>query len=513
MRSQEVNDDARARILVRLAATGIGASALIMIALSLLRDGWAYPRIVLPAGGPPWDLPPAHVSLAAATVALWIAVVTGAGGVIAGLAAVGRGARPDLRWLLALAAFVVAVLTVLPPAGSTDAFDYAAYGRILALGHSPYLMTPYQLRLLHGPFAQSVPTTWQHVVSVYGPLASLEQFAAARLGGDSPARVTFWLKLWNAAAFAVVALLADRLLRAHPARRLRAHLLWTANPLLWWAIVASGHVDVLAAALGLSGLLVVGHRSDAAAPALYRALAAGALVGAAAGIKANYALYGLALAWALRRRPGLIAAASLAALAVLLAGYASFGPPAIRALADRRNLATADSFYRLLLTAQARTQLALIAAVLVAAVALLALRRLPPGPPAQPAIRPALALSAAWLLFWPYQYPWYFAMLLCLLAFYPASRLDWLALAPIAADTIATPAGSPAASLGRDAGLIHHAAVVVATPLVLLAAAAGLVALCLTGRWKLREPPRGGPPAGSRRSAAERVHATHLGQR
>ena len=33
----------------------------------------------------------------------------------------------------------VAVLVVLPPVGSTDALDYAVYGHIAALGHSPYV--------------------------------------------------------------------------------------------------------------------------------------------------------------------------------------------------------------------------------------------------------------------------------------------------------------------------------------------------------------------------------------
>jgi hypothetical protein len=489
-----MNDNARARLLVRLAAAGIGVSAMIMIALSLLRDSWAYPPVILPPGGPPWALPPAHVSLGAATVALWIAVAAGACGVAAGLTAVGRGARPDVRWLLALAAAVVAVLTVLLPAGSTDAFDYAAYGRILALGHSPYLMTPYHLRLLHGPFAHSVPTTWQHVPSVYGPVATAEQWLAARLGGASAARVTLWLKLWNSAAFAVVALVADRALRAVPARRLRAHLLWTANPLLWWDIIAAGHLDVLATAFGLCGLLVVDNRSDATAPALYRALAAGALVGAAAGIKANYALYALALAWALRRRPGLIAAASLAALAVLLAGYAWFGPPAIRALADRGDLASADTFYDLIFTtARSRAHLALIAAILVAAMTMLALHRLPAGHPARPAIRPAVALSTAWLLFWPYQYPWYFTMIVCLLMFYPATRLDWLVLAAIAAGTIAAPLGMPTSPLGHVVGLLHHLTVLILAPLVVLAAATALVVLCLTRRWNLRDMPSARP--------------------
>ena len=475
---------ASTRLLTLLAAAGIGAAMLIMIALSLLRDSWAYPPIVLPAGGAPWDLPPAHLRLGPATVALWIAVIVGTGGVAAGLAAIGRGARPRVRWLLAAAALVVTVLTVLPPVGSTDAFDYAAYGRIVALGHSPYLMTPYHLRLAHNVFARSVPSTWQHLVSVYGPVATAEQWLAARLGGMSAARVTFWLKLWNSAAFAAVAVAADRLLRADPGRRARAHLLWTVNPLLLWDIVAAGHLDVLAAAAGLLGLVVLGRLDEAAAPALPRVLACGALIGVAAGIKANYALFGLGAAWALRRWPASLAAAAGAALATTAPGYAWFGMPAIRALIGRSDQASAGSFYDLFIVASWRSHLALIAAVLVAVMALLALRRMPAGPPDLPAVRPALALSLAWLLFWPYQYPWYFAMVVCLLVLYPASRLDALVLAPIAAGTISAPAGAAGSSLGHAADLIHHLSLYVVTPLVLLAAAAGLAGLCLSGRWK-----------------------------
>jgi hypothetical protein len=484
-------DGARSRVLTWLAAVGIGSSILIMIALSLLRDGWQRPPIVLPALGPPWDLPTTHVSLGTASVALWIAVAAGTGGVIAGLAAIGRGARPSPRWLLIIAGIVVAVLTVLPPTGSTDAFDYAAYGRIVVLGHSPYLMTPYHLRRVHDALAGSVPVSWQHMVSVYGPLATVEQFLAAKLGGVSAARITFWLKLWNSVAFAVVALVADRLLRADPAGRLRAHLLWTLNPLLLWDVVAAGHLDVLAAAAGLLGLLVL-RRQPVDQPPLPRALASGALIGVAADIKANYALFGLGVIWALRRRPASLAVAACAALAVAVPGYAWFGVAAVRAVASRRNQASAGSFYDLLPVPQ--SYLALIAAALIIAVALLALQRMPAGIPDLPAVRPALAASTAWLLLWPYQYPWYATMIICLLIFYPASRLDWLVLAPIAVGTVTAPLGIAGAQLGRAADLIHDLSVGVLSPLVLLAAAAGLVALCLSGRWNPAEPDPGPNP-------------------
>src|SRR5262249_26609678 len=137
--------------------------------------------------------------------------------------------------------------------------------------------------------------------------AAGEAVLAAKLGGLSAARVVFWLKLWDAIAFGAVAFVADRLLRSDPARRLRAHLLWTINPLLLWDIIAAGHLDVLAAAVGLLGLLALGKQPDGARPGLIRVLAAGALIGIAADMKINYALFGLGLAWALRRSPARLA--------------------------------------------------------------------------------------------------------------------------------------------------------------------------------------------------------------
>ena len=97
-------------------------------------------------------------------------------------------------------------------------------------------------------------STWANAVSVYGPVATGAEWAAAKLGGTSLARITFWLKLEEALAFGAVMLALDRMLRSDSAMRLRAHLLWSANPLLLWEIVAGGHTDGLAAAFGLLGV-------------------------------------------------------------------------------------------------------------------------------------------------------------------------------------------------------------------------------------------------------------------
>jgi hypothetical protein len=485
-----------ARCLGWLAAAGISSSALVMIGASLLRSGWMAPPMVLPTSGPPWEIQSVHVRVVVVTVALWLAAILGGAGVAAGLAAVRGGVRVKARYLLVPGLLVVAVLTVLLPVGSSDSLDYAAYGRMVVLGHSPYVMTPYQLRFLHDPLSRSVPAEWDHQVTLYGPLATTEQFLAAELGGTSVARIVFWLKLCNAVAFGAVALALHRVLRSDPAARLRAHLLWTINPLLAWGLIAAGHLDVLAAAAGVLGLLVLGARPAdgltfagrrAISPGPLRAAAAGIAIGIAADIKIFYVLFGLGLAWALRRSPRALAAAVAGALAVLAPTYTWFGPPAIKALLARRDVTTVDNFYQLFSGAHGYVQLhvVLVAGLVVGCLAVLTLRRLPAGVLGSPAIRAALALSVSWLLVWPYQLPWYDAMIVCVLVLYPASRLDWLVLTRLTMGTIALMPGNAAPPTGQLLATIARISQLTVAPVVLLGVALGLVVLCLTGRWNL----------------------------
>jgi hypothetical protein len=482
--------DRLARGLAWSAVTGIVSAILIMIAASVIRNSWEHTFIVLPAVGPPWALH-APWSLPVVTVAMWAAALLGGGGMAAGLAAMSRGAWPPARLLLAVGLVAVAALTVLPPTGSTDALDYAAYGRMVVLGDSPYVMTPDQLRLMGDPVGRAVPHEWRRRVAVYGPLATAEQWAAAELGGTSAARIDFWLKLWTALAFGAVALALDRMLRSDPAQRARAHLLWSANPLLLWVLVAAGHVDVLAAAAGFLGLIVMRGRGPATDPGALRGFAAGLLVGAAADIKISYLLFGVGLAWAARRSVAAWLGAGAGAAVVLLPTYAWFGPPAARALLQRDSAASVDNYYQLFVGSHNRMfphQL-LLAGVLLAAVALLLLWRLPDGVADLPAIRPALAVGLAWLFIWPYQLPWYDAMVFCLLVLYPASRLDWLVVARLTAATFALMPGNAGFPPEHLLAVITSDSLFWWAPTVLLAAAVALVWLCLSRRWKMRRPP------------------------
>jgi hypothetical protein len=223
-------------------------------------------------------------------------------------------------------------------------------------------------------------------------------------------------------------------------------------------------------------------------------LAAGALIGAAADVKINYALFGLGLIWVLRRSFASLATAAVGALVVIAPGYAWFGMPAVRALSGRRNGTSADSYYRVFLGSSFQPHMAEIATVVVIAVAVLAYRRFPKGYPNQPVFRVALVLSVAWLFLWPYQFPWYDAMLICLLMFYPPTRLDWLVLGRIAVANLPNTPGNPFGPPGHAVYFVHHLIVYVIAPMTLFAAAVGLVWLCLSGRWNPREPIDPDPP-------------------
>jgi hypothetical protein len=323
----------------------IGVSVAAMIAVSAAGPSAAVAAMPRPGAGPPWwfDL---RLSPGLVTAVLWTAEAVGCAGVAAGLAAVARGARPSPRLLLTGALVAVAAFAVLPPAGSTDELSYAIDGRIVVVGHSPYVMTPGELRRTGDPVARLAPPTWVNTPSVYGPLATAEEWAAAELGGTSAARITLWLKLCNALAFGATALALDRLMRRDPASRARAHLLWSVNPLTLWAMIAGGHIDGVATALGFCGLIVLRVRQPAEVPSGLRAFAAGLLVGAATACKVTFGLFGLGVLWESRKSPLALAGAVTGFGVALVPGYAIVGWPAVRALAARTQGATWDNFYQ-----------------------------------------------------------------------------------------------------------------------------------------------------------------------
>ncbi|MGD0240073.1 MAG: hypothetical protein ABSB59_07065 [Streptosporangiaceae bacterium] len=513
-----------ARLAGWFSAVAITAAVLIMIVLSAAGPNVTVPRIPRAGQLPWWHA--LHLTATLVTVSLWAAMALGAAGVVAGLAAVARGARPRVRLVLAGAFLAVTALTVLPPAGSTDSISYAASGRTAVTGHSPYVMTPRQLQRSGDPVGKQIPSaeipsSWMNAVSVYGPLATAAEWGAAELGGTSLTRITFWLKLEEALAFGAVILALDRLVRADPRLRLRAHLLWSVNPLLLWEIVAGGHIDGLAVAFGLVGVAALRSRparepdgTQARAstvpastiPAVSAALA-GLLIGIATGIKVEYALLGLAVAWACQRSVRALRALAAAAAGfavVAVPAYLAAGIPAIKVLLTRGGGITWDTMYQLFWrpvlgythfsVSSVPPHLVLVSYLLFAAVALLALARFPDPVPGRPAVAPALALSLAWLFVTGFQRPWYDVMAVALLALYAASWLDWVVLIRLlAAATVYAQAVQNPAEPHWLYDIVQFDGMWL-TPAVRLLAAVALVWFCVSGRrgWRIRPEPSSG---------------------
>jgi hypothetical protein len=490
----------RSRFLGWISAAAIAVSLLLMIIVCV-----AGPSAVVPVIPRTWPLPPwwiaLHLSEVTVTALIYSAIVIGAAGVVCGLVAVRRGARPNLKLLVVGVVAAIALLTLLPPGGSTDSLSYASYGRIALIGHNPYVMTPAQLRASGDPIGLQSTRNWAIDPSLYGPVAIVADWTAAKLGGTTISYIVFWLKVMFALSFGVIALALDRLFRRDPAGRARAHLLWTVNPLMLWAVIGGDHIDGLGAGLGILGLLVArtatAEKGAKIPPA--RALVAGLLIGAAIGVKAPYFPLGLALAWSCRNSIKAAAAAAVGGVVALVPGYLIAGPAAIKDLQRTGSqLVTFDSFWRLFYPPFGYNSMprglevfAILGCVVVAAVLAW---RLPAGPPHLPAIRPAVVFMLAWLLVWPLQRPWYDAIAFCLLAVFPASRLDWLMLvrAVPAAMATATGAGGQAHPewLTDVIGFVGNDL----SPWVRLGTAVAAVILCLFGAWTLRRP-RAAPSA------------------
>jgi len=474
------------RGLVWTAAACITVSLLVMIGVSIAGPSISVPAMAhAPNGAPPWWV---SVEL----FVMWGTAVVAAIGVGAGLLAVARGARPPVRPMLVASFIVIAAFAFTPAAGTTDTQSYAIDGNMVVLRHSPYVYTPAQMVRLGDKLAVGSPPTWAQALSDYGPIATGEEWASAALGGHSMALITFWLKLFVAIAFGAVVLLFDRLFRDDQAMRLRAHLLWSLNPLLLWEIVASGHIDGLAVAFGVAGLVVLRFTRTGAMPTLARCAAAGTLLGAAAATKSPLALFLVGALWAVRRSPKRIASVLGGWLAVTGVAYAIAGEPALNVLFQRGQQITWDNLYQLFYRPfglagplgddQVPGFVFPLALTVFLCVAVLAFVRLPDRAPALPGVTPALALSLAWIFFWPFQRPWYDVMIIALLVLYPSSRLDAVVLIRLgfAAVTYMEAISVPHRDWFQQVQFFEGEWV---TSSVRLLAAVALIWMCVRGRW------------------------------
>ena len=481
----KVAAEARHRWIGRTVLTAIGVSIALMVSVGI--EGPSPVVVTFPVAPPlpPWYFH-THPSVTLVGIAVWLAVLVGAGGLGLGLVAVRQGWRPRPRRLIVGSVLAVMVLLVMPPAGSADMLLYVASGRIVVVGHSPYVMTPGQLKSSGDPIGAIVGFDWSTDPTRYGPAATALEAATSELAGTSVARTIFWLKLWNGLAFLTLVLVLDRLVRLNAAQRVRAHLIWSLNPLILWQVMAGGHNDIFGAVLGTSALFAL-RRADP-----LRAVLAGLMLGLAAAVKAPFALFGGGLAWAVHKSPRALGALLLGAAAVLVPSYLLAGRDAISASIGVSTMAPVPYtpwFIPARLFGLPYAWIDALGLLSFPVLAVILLWRMPVGSRSFAAVRVSLALSLALLIASPQQEPWYYVMIFPLLAVVPASRLDWVAIVDVAAGSLGqlprlfrTAILSPA--WVRLIVKIGYAGFV---PLMLTAAGALLLWLCFTNDWRLWE--------------------------
>jgi alpha-1,6-mannosyltransferase len=392
----------------------------------------------------PW-LPPywldSHPSPWLVVALVLLALAIGGYGVHLGLRALAAGWRPRPARLAGFGLLLVAAIALVPPMGSGDVLMYAAYGRIAELGGDPYITSPQAATAVAGadPVIGATEPPWQHITSVYGPITTWLQQAAAWLGGGSAHATVWWLHLLNALAFAGTGLLAARLASSDESRgesggAQRALLLVLANPVLIWTVVAGSHNDAQAVLFAVAALAVVRRT----------AFGSGLLLGVAGAMKLSMGLYGVALLWALRRAPRRLVALCAGSGLVLGGAYLVASPHALGGVGGLSGYVAPHSPWKLLFSPLhlfvvpepvARRIVTVAALATIVLVAVLLARALPPAPeggdgdPTPAAVRAAAILSLAWLFCWPYTLPWYDLIAWVPVAVLGASGLDRLLLA------------------------------------------------------------------------------------
>lgn len=380
------------------------------------------------------------------------AISCGAVGVHVALRALAAGWLPRMRTIAGFGVGGVTAVSLVPPMGSGDVLMYAAYGRVAALGDSPYVTAPADIsRLSNDSVTTAVELPWQGTTSVYGPVATWLQEAASRLSGESMHTTVMWLQLANALAYIVIGLMMIVLAGRDPSARARAALLVLANPVLVWAVVAGAHNDAQAVMFAVAGL-VVARRSP---------FAAGLLVGLGGAVKLNVGVFGLALLWGMRGSKRSLAELSAGAALALIGTYSIVGPHAFDQIQAASRFISTGSQWRLvfdplrdLIPEEVAREVifaaALISMVLIAALLPKALPRSPflpgrqPGAPYDPrpdAVRAAAVLSLAWMVTAPYVLPWYALLAWVPLAVLGASSADRLLLAWTSVLSVAYAAG------------------------------------------------------------------------
>ncbi len=391
---------------------------------------------------PPWYLPAGILEpnewLVSAMI--WSAILIGAVGLWVTMRALADGWKPKVRRIFGLGVALTLLTITVPPLTSGDVLMYAAYGRLQAIGMSPYDITPAEVfRGQFDPVLKWVEFPWHDTPSVYGPITSWTQLLANRLGGENMHDIVFWLQVFSAVPFIIVGAGAVLLAHGDGRRQARAALLTVANPVLIWAVVAGAHNEALSVMFAVAGMLFLRKNP----------FVAGIGIGLAGCAKLSIGLWGLAMLWAYRREPkkALLLCAGTAIPMGL--AYVVWQPTAFVQVLRNGGYVSVGSwahpfyrFFNLFLTpTDAKIVVGVISYVGLIVIAWMLSRTVPwtavPGlpkgadlrkDPLTIALRTALVLSVAWLITSMYTLSWYDLIAWVPLAVLATCKLDRLML-------------------------------------------------------------------------------------
>jgi len=148
-------------------------------------------------------------------------------------------------------------LVLAPPLFSSDAYSYAAQGRIVHQGFDPYTVGP---GLIGGEFAEQVDPLWRSTPAPYGPLALQIQRAVVDLMGNNPYASAVGMRLPAIAALVVIATLLPRIATALGRDPRFALWLGVLNPLTVLHLLGGAHNDVIMIALVVVALWLATQR-------------------------------------------------------------------------------------------------------------------------------------------------------------------------------------------------------------------------------------------------------------
>jgi alpha-1,6-mannosyltransferase len=363
-------------------------------------------------------------------VLMAIFAIGGAGVLLASRIAGGLAERSALAAILGCAVLMRLTLAFGEPYLSTDIYRYVWDGRVQASGINPYRYVPSAPELTHLRDGAIYPNINRadYAVTIYPPTAQAFFLAVTRLG-ESVLAMKLGLLAIEAAMVAVLLALLRSL--GSPATRIVAYA-W--HPLPIWEIAGSGHIDIAMCALLMAGLLLFLQR---------RTLGAGAVVMLGALVKPT-ALLALPVLWRPwnLKLPLVVGLTALAAyLPYLSVGSGVFG--FLWGYIEEEGLKSGRGFNALWLMERftgplpgAAGAYVVLAALLMAGVALaVAFRR--------DRSREASVMALSWLLVTflilasPH-YPWYFLVLVPLLALNPTATGWVLTLnCPLLYDSVA----------------------------------------------------------------------------